>query len=140
MHKDKVFSAYYISSALDYTSELAIATMALIETRVPHIFCIATDNGFSFWTEVMGIRPNGLAVCTMAIKHPPSNSEMNTMMDINPLLDIEVQLFTKLSSMISMLWPTHRIIHNCCVPYRSKETLYNTCVLENYVFYQLLCL
>ena len=122
MREDKVFSAYYISSAVDYTSELAIATMALIETCVPHIFHITTDNGFSFRTEIMGIRPNGLAICTMAIKHPPSNSEMNTMMDINPLLDIEVQLFTELSSMISMLQPTHCVIHNCCVSYRSKET------------------
>ena len=71
--------------------------------------------------KIMGIRPNGLAICTMAIKHPPSNSEMNTMMDINPLLDIEVQLFTKLSSVISMLRPTYCVIHNCYVSYRSKE-------------------
>ena len=122
MCTDKVFSAYYVSSTLNYTSELAIATMALIETHVPHIFHITTDNGFSFRTDVMGIRPNGLAVCTMTIKHPPSNSEMHTMMDINPLLDIELQLFRELSSMISMLRPTHDIIHTCCAAYQSNET------------------
>ena len=122
MRVDKVFSAYYVSSTVDYTSDLAIATMALIETRVPHIFRIATDNGFSFRTEVMGIRPNGIAICTMSIKHPPSNSTINTMMDINPLLDIATQLHSELCSLISMLRPTHHIIHNCCIPCQSDDS------------------
>ena len=77
--------------------------MALIENHVPHIFHIANDNGFSFRTKVMGMRANGTVPCTIAIKHPPSNSEMTTMIDINTLLSIDIQMFTKLSSMISML-------------------------------------
>ena len=51
----------------------------------------------------MGMRANGTVPCTMAIKHPPSNSEMTTMIDINTLLSIDIQMFTELSSMISIL-------------------------------------
>ena len=122
MQEDRVFSAYYVSNVIDFSSDLAKAKMALIENHVPHIFRIANDNGFSFRTDVMGMRSNGLVFCTMAIKHPPSNSEINTMVDINTLINIDVQLFTELSSMISMLQPTHRVIHNCCVPPRPEET------------------
>ena len=77
--------------------------MALIENPVPHIFCIANDNGFSFRTEVVGMRANGTVPCTMAIKHLPSNSEMITVIDINTLMSIDVWVFTKLSLMISIL-------------------------------------
>ena len=77
--------------------------MALIENHVPHIFHIANDNGFSFRTKVMGMRANGTVTCTMAIKHQPSKSEMITMIDINTLISIDVQMFTKLISLISML-------------------------------------
>ena len=122
MQEDKVFSAYYVSNVIDFSSDLARAKMALIENHVPHIFCIANDNGFSFRTDVMGMRSNGLVTCTMAIKHPSSNSEMNTMVDINTLINIDVQLFTELSSMISMLQPAHHVIHTCCVPPQPKET------------------
>ena len=103
MWEDRVFSAYYVATVIDYTSDLAKAKMALIENHVPHIFHIANDNGFSFRTKVMGMRANGTVTCTMAIKHPPSNSEMITMMDINTLISIDVQMFTELSSMISIL-------------------------------------
>ena len=122
MREDKVFSAYYVATVIDYTLDLAKAKMALIENHVPHIFRIANDNGFSFQTEVMGMRPNGTVTFTMAIKHPPSNSEITTMLDINTLISIDIQMFTKLSSLISILQPTHRIIHTCCVPPQPKET------------------
>ena len=122
MREDKVFSAYYVSDVIDFSSDLAKAKMTLIENHLPHIFHIANHNGFSFRTDVMGMRSNGLVTCTMAIKHSPSHSEMNTMLDINTLLNIDVQLFTKLSSMISMLRPTHRVIHTCCVPPQPMET------------------
>ena len=103
MWEDRVFSAYYVSNVIDFSSDLAKAKMALIENHVPHIFCIANDNGFSFRTDVMGMRSNGLVVCTMAIKHQPSKSEMITVIDINTLIIIDVQMFTELSSMISIL-------------------------------------
>ena len=122
MQEDKVFSAYYVATVIDYTLDLAKAKMALIENHVPHIFRIANDNGFSFWTKVMGMRPNGTVTCTMAIQHPPSNSEITTMLDINTLISIDIQMFTELSSLISILQPTHHIIHTCCVPPQPKET------------------
>ena len=99
MWEDKVFSAYYVATVLDYTFDLAKVKMALIENHVPHIFCIANDNGFSFQTEVMGMRPNGTVTCTMAIKHPPSNSEITTMLDINTLISIDIQMFTELTTL-----------------------------------------
>ena len=103
MQEDKVFSAYYVATLIDYTSDLAKAKMALIENHVPHIFHIANDNGFSFWTKVMGMRPNGTVTCTMAIKHPASNSDITTMLDINTLISIDIKMFTKLSSLIYIL-------------------------------------
>ena len=95
MWEDRVFSACYVATVIDYTSDLAKAKMALIENHVPHIFCIANNNGFSFRTKVMGMRANGTVPCTMATKHPPSNSEMITMIDINTLISIDVQMFTQ---------------------------------------------
>ena len=103
MREDRDFPAYYVSTVIDYTSDLAKVKMALIENHVPHIFCIANDNGFSFQTKVMGMRANGTVTCTMAIKHPPSNSEITTMFDINTLISIDIQMFTELSSLISIL-------------------------------------
>ena len=123
MREDRVFSAYYVATVIDHTSDLAKAKMAFIENHEPHIFRIANDNGFSFRTKVMGMRANGTVTCTMAIKHPPSNSEMITMMDINTLISIDVQMFTELSSLISILQPTHRVIHHCGVPPQPQETL-----------------
>ena len=122
MQEDRVFSAYYVSNVIDFSSDLAKAKMALIENHVPHIFHIANDNGFSFRTDVMGMRSNGLVTCTMAIKHHPSKGELNTMLDINTLINIDVQMITELCTMISMLRPTHQVIHTCCVPPQPMET------------------
>ena len=115
MHIHKHYSQ---SSACDYfdtISTLAFAIMTEINSLLTHAFHIANDNGFQFFGYPIGRRrTDGSVQVVMCLLYPPTCSMLEDHLNINPSLDLDVQLVTHLMLMMEKTCP-ECILHTTAV-------------------------
>ena len=113
-----IHTRYSCSSANDYLdteSSLAVDLSTEVHRLLTHSFQIANDNGFQFCGYPLGrLRTNGHVRVLMSIYYPPTHTLMETLTDITPAMDMDVQLVTCLLSLMTDSCPERLFNHSCC--------------------------
>ena len=115
MHIHTCYSHSSASDYLDTESNLAIDLSTEVHRLLTHSFQIANDNGFQFCGYPLGqLRTNGHIRVLMSIFHPPTHTLIETLTDITPAMDMDVQLVTCLLSLMTDSYPERLFRHLCC--------------------------
>ena len=113
-----IHTCYSLSSASDYVdteSNLAINLSTEVHRLLTHSFQIANDNGFQFCGYPLGrLCTNGHIRVLMSIFHPPTSTLIETLTDVTPAMDMDVQLVTCLLSLMKDSCPERLFRHLCC--------------------------
>ena len=118
MHIHTCYSRSSASDYLDTESCLAIDLSTEVHHLLTHSFQIANDNGFQFCGYPLGqLCTNGHIRVLMSIFHPPTRTLVETLMDVTPAMDIDVQLVTCLLPLMMDSCPERLFRHlGCDVP------------------------
>ena len=101
MHIHTCYSCSSASDYLDTESSSAVDLSTEVHHLLTHSFQIANDNGFQFCGYPLGrLRMNGHVRVLMSIFYPPTRTLMETLTDITPAMDMDVQLVTCLLSLM----------------------------------------
>ena len=115
MHIHTCYSRSSASDYLDTESSSAVDLSTEVHRLLTHSFQIANDNGFKFCGYPLGrLRTNGHVRVLMSIYYPPTCTLMETLTDITPAMDMDVQLVTCLLSLMMDSCPERLFNHSCC--------------------------
>ena len=115
MHIHTCYSHSSASDYLDTESNLAIDLSTKVHRLLTHSFQIANDNGFQFCGYPLGrLCTNGHVRVLMSIFHPPTHTLIETLTDVTPAMDMDVQLVTCLLSLMTDSCPERLFRHLCC--------------------------
>ena len=115
MHIHTCYSCFSAGDYLDTESNLAIDLSTEVHRLLTHSFQIANDNGFQFCGYPLGrLRTNGHIRVLMSIFHPPTRTLIETLTDVTPAMDMDVQLVTCLLSLMMDSCPERLFRHLCC--------------------------
>ena len=115
MHIHTHYSRSSASDYLDTESSLAIDLSTEVHRLLTHSFQIANDNGFQFCGYPLGrLHTNGHIRVLVSIFHPPTHTLVETLTDITPAMDIDVQLVTCLLLLMTDSRPERLFSHLCC--------------------------
>ena len=115
MHIHTCYSRSSASDYLDTESSSAIDLSTEVHLLLTHSFQIANDNGFQFCGYPLGrLRTNGHVRVLMSIYYPPTRTLMETLTDITPAMDMDVQLVTCLLLLMTDSCPERLFNHSCC--------------------------
>ena len=116
MHIHTCYSHSSASDYLDTESCLAIDLSTEVHHLLTHTFRIANDNGFQFCGYPLGhLHTNGHIRVLMSIFYPPTCTLVETLTDVTPAMDIDVQLVTCLLLLMTDSCPERSFSHLCCV-------------------------
>ena len=115
MHIHIHYSRSSASDYLDTASNSAIDLSTVVHRLLTYCFQIANDNGFQFKGFFLGLlHMNGHVQVLMSIFYPPTHTLMETLTDITPAMDMDVQLVTCLLSLMTDSCPERLFTHSCC--------------------------
>ena len=115
MHIHTCYSHSSASDYLDTESSLAIDLSTEEHHLLTHSFQIANDNGFQFCGYPLGrLHTNGHVRVVMSIFYPPTGILVETLTDVTPAMDMDVQLVTCLLSLMTDSCPERLFSHLCC--------------------------
>ena len=115
MHIHTCYSRSSASDYLDTESNLAIELLTEVHRILTHSFQIANDNGFQFCGYPLGrLRTNGHIRILMSIFYPPTRTLVETLTDVTPAMDMDVQLVTCLLLLMTDSCPERLFSHLCC--------------------------
>ena len=115
MHIHTCYSHSSASDYLDTESSSAVDLSTEVHRLLTHSFQIANDNGFQFCGYPLGrLRMNGQVRVLMSIYYPPTRTLMETLTDITPAMDMDVQLVTCLLSLMTDSCLERLFNHSCC--------------------------
>ena len=115
MHIHTCYSRSSASDYLDTESNLAIDLSTEVHLLLMHSFQIANDNGFQFCGYPLGrLRTNGHVRVLMSIFHPSTSTLIETLTDVTPAIDMDIQLVTCLLSLMTDSCPERLFRHLCC--------------------------
>ena len=114
MHETKHFSRLHLGYAYDYSSSLAVCTMALVEHYLTRTFDLANDNGFHFHGQTLGLSPNKTVQVIMTLYDPSTCYEVEDHIYVEPYADITDQLLSNLIGQMERLQPgtSHRQLYS----------------------------
>ena len=115
MHIHTRYSHPSASDYLDTDSCLAIELLTEVHCLLTHTFQIANDNGFQFCGYPLGrLCTNGHIRVSMSIFYPPTHTLVDTLSDITPAMDMDVQLVACLLLLMMDSCPEKLFRHLCC--------------------------